>query len=120
MRLLLFTSILVFLTACHSLRHTPQAYKRCSISPKEYTLLSDPPENSEEFLALAGIKQMDNDSDFLWFSADNKFALCRSPKLREFNRDRINLSCGSSLWKFNYNNGQLQGGGISSIFVCHG
>jgi hypothetical protein len=121
MRLILFASILVSITSCHGLRQIPQAYARCAVSPKEFTLLSSPPLNSQDFFKLADIEQPDNDSEFIWFAAgDTKYALCRSPQLRPHNKDRALSGCGSSLWKFDYINGNLQGGGISSIFVCHG
>jgi hypothetical protein len=121
MRPILSASIILLLTSCASSPLTSNAYQRCNLSQEEWELLSDPPKNMNELIELTNQPLNTMDFDFIWFSSSsNKIALCRSQPTKSAKQPHTASACGSSRWQFEYTNGQWHGGGIGSIYVCHG
>jgi hypothetical protein len=110
--------VVLFLASCRTISPPPHvAYKFCPADPETWQVLSSPPSNAAELLAIAKPKLNPVNGrvpTLYWF--DNRagsILLCRTLT------DRSLGSCGSQTWQFQPAHGQWQlQDDVSQVIIC--
>ena len=95
MKVAITSTILLSMSGCTTLSNMPDEFSRCDIDRKEWTLLTDPPENSQSLIDSFDLSPPGEDA-FLFIDPHENILYCRVNDWKHRSKDPARLTCGSA------------------------